>query len=198
MPGQSAAASRPGWPQEGTARPRASPRGHGTAAASVTVLPQALPGEGRGRRGRVSGAWPLLVVLAVQAALSLRLLRADTASQVRPCTCTPGIWNGRTGCTVVPVPPFPYVLLWRASDLPADRRGGGQHRRAGRSPGPVPGVHARRHHLAVGCCRPAVRAAGRVLRRRAVRRARHRPCTWGRSPPTTRCRCSWSRWRPGA
>ena len=29
----------------------------------------------------MSGAWPLLAVLAVQAALSLRLLRADTASQ---------------------------------------------------------------------------------------------------------------------
>jgi len=50
------------------------------SAVSVTVLPWALPGEGRSFRRRAAGGWPLLAVLAVQAALSLRLLRADTAS----------------------------------------------------------------------------------------------------------------------
>jgi len=51
------------------------------SGVSVTVLPWALPGEGRSFRRRVAGGWPLLAVLAVQAALSLRLLRTDTASQ---------------------------------------------------------------------------------------------------------------------
>ena len=51
------------------------------SGVSVTFLPWALPGEGRSLRRRVAGGWPLLAVLAVQAALSLRLLRADTASQ---------------------------------------------------------------------------------------------------------------------
>ncbi len=69
----------------------------------------------------------------------------------------------------------PDVSLGRAGPLPAGRRGGGQHRRPGRRAGPVPGLHARRHRPAVERGRAAVRAAGRVLLRRVVRRARHDP-----------------------
>ncbi len=61
-------------------------------SASATVLPEgktALTGEAaasshrleRTAKLRVPGSWPLLVVLAVQALLSLRLVRADTAFQ---------------------------------------------------------------------------------------------------------------------
>ena len=92
----------------------------------------------------------------------------------------------------------PVVLLRGAGDLPAAGGAGRQRRRAGRRPDPVAGVHAGGDRAAVGDRRAAVRAAGRVLRRRAVRGRWARRCIWARSPPTTPCRCSWSRWPPGA
>ena len=46
-----------------------------------TFLSPAVSGGGQARIRRLGGLWPLPVVLVVQAALSLRLLRADTASQ---------------------------------------------------------------------------------------------------------------------
>ncbi|MFY9929713.1 MAG: glycosyltransferase family 39 protein, partial [Streptosporangiaceae bacterium] len=46
-----------------------------------TILSQAVSGGGHTRIRRLGGLWPLPAVLAVQAGLSLRLLRADTASQ---------------------------------------------------------------------------------------------------------------------
>ena len=46
-----------------------------------TILSQAVAGGGHSRFRRLAGLWPLPAILAVQAALSLRLLRADTASQ---------------------------------------------------------------------------------------------------------------------
>jgi hypothetical protein len=46
-----------------------------------TILSQAVSGGGHARLRRLGGLWPLPAVLAVQATLSLRLLRADTAGQ---------------------------------------------------------------------------------------------------------------------
>jgi hypothetical protein len=46
-----------------------------------TLLSQAVSGGGRDRIRRLGSLWPLPAVLAVQAALSLRLAWADTASQ---------------------------------------------------------------------------------------------------------------------
>src|SRR6478609_7008124 len=61
--------------------PRARKNRAGRAAAwpeePARILPEVLPGSGGARRRRLLSLWPLLVVLAVQAGLSLRLLRAD-------------------------------------------------------------------------------------------------------------------------
>ncbi len=67
-------------------------------------------------------------------------------------------------------PAVPRVLLRGAGHLPAGRRAGRQHRGAGSGPDLVPGLHARGDRGAVGHRWPAARAAGRVFRRRAVRR----------------------------
>ena len=194
--GHAAAASRSGWSPEGTAGQGRTVRSPATAGDCGG--PMALPGQGGARRWRVPGAWPLLVVLAVQAGLSLRLLRADTASESEalvPACRAPGMGALAARCADSAVP---EVSLWRAGPLPAGRRGGGQHRRAGRCPGPVLGVHAWRHCPAVGRCRPACSGGGPRSSPPHCSPCSARPCTWGRSPPTTRCRCSWSRWRPGA
>ena len=143
------------------------------AVTSVPVMPMALAGAGGARRRGVPGAWPLLVVLAVQAGLSLRLLRADTASQSEALYLHAGHLEWAHWLHGVPIPPFPAYLSGAPVLYPPIGGSGGQHRRAGRCPGSVPGVHARRHCPAVGCCGPAVRPAGRVLRGRIVRRARH-------------------------
>ena len=66
----------------------------------------------------------------------------------------------------------PFVLLRRPRHLPADCRAGRQPGGPGRGPGPFPRLHARGHRSAVGRHGPAVRAPGRVLRSRAVRRPR--------------------------
>ena len=55
----------------------------------------------------MSGAWPLLVVLAVQAALSLRLLRADTASQSEALYLYAGHLEWAHWLHGIPVPAFP-------------------------------------------------------------------------------------------
>ena len=68
-------------------------------------------------------------------------------------------------------PAVSLLLLRRPGDLPAARRARGPRRRPDRGPGPVPGLHARGDHAAVERGPAAVRAAGRVLRRGAVRGA---------------------------
>ena len=106
--GQAAAASRSGWSPEGTAGQGRTVRSPAAAAATlVPVAAMALPGEGRARRWRVPGGWPLLVVLAVQAGLSLRLLRADTASQSEALYLQAGHLEWAHWLHGVPVPPFP-------------------------------------------------------------------------------------------
>jgi hypothetical protein len=102
--GYAAAASRSGWSPEGTAGQGRTVRSPATA---VTVVPLALPGEGGARRWRVPGAWPLLVVLAVQAGLSLRLLRADTASQSEALYLRAGHLEWAHWLHGGPIPPFP-------------------------------------------------------------------------------------------
>jgi hypothetical protein len=73
-------------------------------------MPTALPGKGGARGWRVPGAWPLLVVLAVQAGLSLRLLRADTASQTEALYLRAGHLEWAHWLHGVPIPPFPEYL----------------------------------------------------------------------------------------
>jgi 4-amino-4-deoxy-L-arabinose transferase-like glycosyltransferase len=70
------------------------------------LLPKVLPDGGAGRR-RLLSLWPLLVVLAVQAGLSLRLLWADTASQSEARYLRAGhlIWANWLHGT--PIPPYP-------------------------------------------------------------------------------------------
>ncbi len=75
-------------------------------AVSVAVLPPALSGGKRGFRRRAAGGWPLLAVLAVQAALSLRLLRADTASQSEAAYLNAGHLEWAHWLHGAPVPSF--------------------------------------------------------------------------------------------
>jgi hypothetical protein len=70
------------------------------------VLPEVLPGAG-GTRRRLLNLWPLLVVLAVQAGLSLRLLRADTASQGEALYLRAGHLEWAHWLHGTPIPPFP-------------------------------------------------------------------------------------------
>ena len=95
-------------------------------------------------------------------------------------------------------PAVPVLLLRCAGDLPAARRARRPRGRPGRGPGPVAGLHAGRDHPAVERGPAAVRAAGRVLRRRAVRRAGPHPAPGRVRHATTPCPCSSSRSRPGA
>ena len=72
----------------------------------IRVLHEVLPGGGaRGRRPL--SLWPLLVVLAVQAGLSLRLLRADTASQSEARYLRAGHLEWAHWLHGTPIPPFP-------------------------------------------------------------------------------------------
>ena len=80
------------------------------AVTPVPVMPMALAGEGGARRRGVPGAWPLLAVLAVQAGLSLRLLRADTASQSEALYLRAGHLEWAHWLHGVPIPPFPAYL----------------------------------------------------------------------------------------
>ena len=80
------------------------------AAMPVPVMPTALAGQGGGRRRGVPGAWPLLVVLVVQVGLSLRLLRADTASQSEALYLHAGHLEWAHWLHGVPIPPFPAYL----------------------------------------------------------------------------------------
>jgi len=75
-----------------------------TAAAPGGTQPQDRTDRSRGRR--LVGAWPLLAVLAVQAALSLRLLRADTASQDEALYLHAGHLEWAHWLHGVSIPPF--------------------------------------------------------------------------------------------
>jgi len=90
------------------------------AGADVPAAAQAAgpggvagPRQGGPRRGKrerglpVLRAWPLLVVLAVQAALSLRLMRADTAFQDEATYLWAGHLQLAHWLHGMPIPPFP-------------------------------------------------------------------------------------------
>lgn len=70
------------------------------------LLPKVLP-DGGARRRHLLSLWPLLVVLAVQAGLSLRLLRADTASQSEALYLRAGHLEWANWLHGTPIPPFP-------------------------------------------------------------------------------------------
>jgi len=87
------------------------------ARAPGTEAPQAAGPGGRdpvtGLRSwprRVAGAWPLLAVLAVQAALSVRLLGADTAFQDEALYLWAGHLQWAHWLHGTSVPPFPYYF----------------------------------------------------------------------------------------
>src|SRR5262245_5828405 len=87
------------------------------APAPGEPAPQAAGPSGRGPvarlrswGARVAGAWPLLAVLAVQAALSLRLLHADTAFQDEAAYLWAGHLQWAHWLHGTSIPPFPYYF----------------------------------------------------------------------------------------
>jgi len=107
-PGSSTPSARSGprWPLPPAGGNRAG-RAAAWAEESARVLPGVLPGGGGARGRRLLGLWPLLVVLAVQAGLSLRLLRADTASQSEALYLRAGHLEWAHWLHGAPIPPFP-------------------------------------------------------------------------------------------
>ena len=98
-----AAASRPGRsPEAAGERPDVMVPETATAPPGT----QAEDREARVRRRRFPGAWPLLAVLAVQAALSLRLVRADTAYQSEALYLHAGHLEWAHWLHGTPIPPF--------------------------------------------------------------------------------------------
>ena len=94
-------------------RPGRSPEAAGERPDVMSPVTEAAPPgtqaedrEDRVRGRRFPGAWPLLAVLAVQAALSLRLVRADTASQSEAAYLYAGHLEWAHWLHGVPIPPF--------------------------------------------------------------------------------------------
>ena len=157
-----------------------------------------MPGGGT-RRSRLRSLWPLLVVLAVQAGLSLRLLRADTASQSEALYLRAGHLEWANWLHSTPIPPFPKYFSGAPDIYPpigavADSVGG----LAG---------DARVLSLAfmLGATILLWSTTGRLFGRRASFFASALFALLGTTLHlgvfvrcTMRCRCSWSRWRPGA
>ncbi|HXZ77689.1 MAG TPA: glycosyltransferase family 39 protein [Streptosporangiaceae bacterium] len=97
--------------------PETRPADAAEARAPDALAPQAAGPSGRdpvtGLRNwgrRVAGAWPLLVVLGVQAALSVRLLHADTAFQDEAAYLWAGHLQWAHWLHGTSVPPFPYYF----------------------------------------------------------------------------------------
>ena len=128
-------------------RQSAEPSASATALAEETVASHRAE---RTARLRVPGSWPLLVVLAVQAILSLRLVRADTAFQDEALYLWAGHLEWANVLHGTPIPQFPsyfsgapviYPPLGALADSLGGLTGG---------PDPVPGLHARGHRRAMG------------------------------------------------
>lgn len=111
-----------GWlSAHGAGAPAAAP-GTGSADAAGARAPGAVAAHAAGTGGRdpvtglrswgrrVAGAWPLLAVLAVQAALSVRLLGADTAFQDEALYLWAGHLQWARWLHGTSVPPFPYYF----------------------------------------------------------------------------------------
>ena len=100
------ARSGPRWPIP-LARSSRARRAAAWVDEPARILPVVLPGGGGARRRHLLSLWPLLVVLAVQAGLSLRLLRADTASQSEALYLRAGHLEWANWLHGTPIPPFP-------------------------------------------------------------------------------------------
>jgi len=91
-------------PADGAGAPAAEePQGAGPGGRKPLAE---RPGWGQ----RIAAAWPLLVVLAVQAALSVRLLHADTAFQDEALYLWAGHLQWAHWLHGTPTPPFPYYF----------------------------------------------------------------------------------------
>ena len=103
-----------------------------TPGAGAEGVAAARPrGSRRAETRRAGRGWPaagsvlpLLIVLAVQAALSVRLVWADTAFQDEATY----LWAGHLAVGALAAwhadPPLPHLLFRRAGDLPAAGRAG--------------------------------------------------------------------------
>ncbi len=87
-----------------TSAPAQSPAG--TLVAGRTAAGR----DGRPTRWRVPGGWPLLPVLIVQALLTLRLVRADTAYQDEGLYLWAGHLQWANWLHGTAIPPFPYYF----------------------------------------------------------------------------------------
>jgi hypothetical protein len=83
-----------------------SAEGFSPATAITERTGASHPGE-RGTRVRIPASWPLLVVLAVQAVLSLRLVRADTAFEDEAAYLWAGHLEWAHVLHGIPLPQFP-------------------------------------------------------------------------------------------
>jgi Dolichyl-phosphate-mannose-protein mannosyltransferase len=111
-----------GWLSAGGSGAPAAASGMGSADPTEAHAPDAVAPQAAGPGGpdpvtglrswprRVAGAWPLLAVLAVQAALSVRLLGADTAFQDEALYLWAGHLQWAHWLHGTSVPPFPYYF----------------------------------------------------------------------------------------
>ena len=88
-------------------QPTGPPTSPAPLTAEATAGTHAAPRPRRAARLRAPGNWPLLAVLAVQAALSLRLVGANTAFQDEALYLWAGHLEWARLLHGTPVPPFP-------------------------------------------------------------------------------------------
>ena len=122
-----------GWsgaPEVARASLRVSAEAAGPVEVSAPVHRGAVSGHRRRERWPAArgvgppSAWPLLVVLAVQAALSLRLVWADTAFEDEATYLWAGHLEWAHWLHGAVIPPFAPYFSGAPVDLPADRRAG--------------------------------------------------------------------------
>ena len=99
----------------------AEPSTPATAPAEESVASRR---SARTTRVRVPGNWPLVVILAVQTILSVRLVRADTAFQDEALYLWAGHLEWANLLHGTPIPPFPSYFSGVPVVYPADRRAG--------------------------------------------------------------------------
>ena len=166
----------------------------------ATAIAERTGASHRGERGarlRIPASWPLLAVLAVQAVLSLLLVRADTAFEDEATYLWAGHLEWAHLLHGAPLPQFPSYFSGAPVIYPP----------IGALADSVGGLTAARIlslafmlGATVALWATADRLFGRGPRSSPPRcsPSAARRCIWERSPPTTPCRCSWSRWRPGS
>ena len=109
------------------------------AASLATAHPARQDRQSRTATLRVPAALPLLAVLVVQAVLSLRLVRADTAFQDEALYLWAGHLQWAHWLHGTPIPPFPAYfsgapVLYPALAAVADNLGGLTAARVGHAP----------------------------------------------------------------